>query len=163
MVMPPWPRAGLACIPAHLTLAGFARGFNVPPGPAHSGQRLQRRLRRRVGQIVTRLAATQVLAVEDPNLRPRMAPGGGAHPLRAAAVGTGALRALHHGHLLPRAGRQVQAAFRERVPLPRLQCGRAGVGRSPDREGCSRSVSAATRLLHFRFGNDFHALQMLQL
>ena len=126
VVMPAGPGAGLVCIHAHVALAGFARGCNVPSGPAHTGQRLQRRLRRGVGQIVARLAAIQVLTVEDPDLRPRPAPGGGAHPLRAATVGTGALRALRHGHLLPRGGRQVQAARLDRAPLSPPQCGGAG-------------------------------------
>ena len=81
MVMPTGPGAGLVFVHAHVALAGFELGFNGPPGPCHIGQRLERRLRGGVGQIVARFAAIQVLAVEDPTLRARLAPGRSARPL----------------------------------------------------------------------------------
>ena len=126
MVMPTGPGAGFVFVHAHVALAGFARGCNGPPGPCHIGQRLERRLRGGVGQIVARFAAIQVLAVEDPTLRARLARGRSARPLGAEAVGAGALRALRHGHLLPRGGRQSQAALLDRVPLSLPQFGGAG-------------------------------------
>ena len=115
-------------------------------GPGDSsmlGQRLERRLRGGVGQIVAWFAAIQVLAVEDPTLRARPALGR-RRPLGAEAVGAGALRALRHGHLLPRSP---GCAPRPCAAVPAAVWG-CGGGHGPDREGRSRSVSVATRSGH---------------